>query len=81
MLKSKIVHNYKTSWNFSKFIDIYNIIIDLGTRDGILIVINSRDFLFFNHSLTVVLHRTPPMLISGESKKDKKNYKEVLNCL
>ena len=34
MLKSKIVHNYKTSWNFSKFIDIYNIIIDLGTRDG-----------------------------------------------
>ena len=47
MLKSKIVHNYKTSWNFSKFIDIYNIIIDLGTRDGILIVINSERFSHF----------------------------------
>ena len=29
MLKWNIVQNYKTSWNSSKFIDIYNIIIEL----------------------------------------------------
>ena len=34
-LKWKIVQNYKMSWNSSKFIDIYNIIIELNTRDGI----------------------------------------------
>ena len=33
--KWKIVQNYKTSWNFSNFIDIYSIIIELSTRDGI----------------------------------------------
>ena len=38
---------YKTSWNFSKFVDIYNIIIDLDTRDGILIVMNSERFYHF----------------------------------
>ena len=44
VLKSKIVQNYKTSWDFSKFIDIYNIIIDLDTTDGILIVKDSDRF-------------------------------------
>ena len=38
VLKWKIVQSYKTSWNSSKFIDIYNIIIPLDTRDGILSV-------------------------------------------
>ena len=33
--KWKIVQNYKTSWNSSKFIDICNINIELGARDGI----------------------------------------------
>ena len=47
VLKSKIVQNYKTSSNFSKFIDIYKIIIDLGTRDGILTVMNSERFSHF----------------------------------
>ena len=32
VLKWKIAQNYKTSWNSSKFIDVYSII-DLGTRD------------------------------------------------
>ena len=35
VLKQKIVQNYKTSWNSSKFIDIYNIVIELDTRTGI----------------------------------------------
>ena len=39
--------SYKTSWNSSKFIDIYNIIIDLDTRDGILPVMNSERFSYF----------------------------------
>ena len=43
-LKWKIVQNYKTSWNSSKFIDIYNIIIGLDTRDGILSVIHDERF-------------------------------------
>ena len=30
---SLIQIRYKTSWNFSKFIDIYNIIIELNTRE------------------------------------------------
>ena len=29
-----MVQYYKTSWNSSKFIDIYNIIVELSTRDG-----------------------------------------------
>ena len=33
-----MLQSYKTSWNSSKFIDIYSIIIDLDTRDGILSV-------------------------------------------
>ena len=32
----KIVENYKTSWNSSKLIDIYNIIVELDARDDIL---------------------------------------------
>ena len=40
----KIVQNYKTSWNSSKFIDVYNISVDLETRDGILSAINSERF-------------------------------------
>ena len=51
-----MVQNYKTSWNFSKFIDICDIIIDLDTRDGILII--------FDHSLTAALHKAPLMLFS-----------------
>ena len=47
VLKWKIVQSYKTSWNSSKFIDIYNIIIDLDTRDGILSVMNSDRFSLF----------------------------------
>ena len=53
IVQSTMVQNYKTRWNFSKFIDIYDIIIDLDTRDGILII--------FNHSLTVALHEAPLM--------------------
>ena len=33
VLQWKIVQNYKTSWNSSKFIDIYNIIIVLDTKE------------------------------------------------
>ena len=47
MLQWKIVQNYKPSWSSSKFIDIYNIIIDLNTRDGILSVMNSERFPHF----------------------------------
>ena len=36
LLKWKIVQNYKTSRDSSKFFDIYNILIDLDTRDDIL---------------------------------------------
>ena len=43
-IKWKIAQSYKTSWNSSKFIDIYYIIIDLDTRDGILPVMNSERF-------------------------------------
>ena len=35
VLKEKIVKNFKTIWNFSKFVDIYNMIIELNTRDWI----------------------------------------------
>ena len=45
--------------DFSKFVDIYNIIIDL----------DARDFLIFNYSFTVTLYRTPPMLFSVDTKK------------
>ena len=71
MLKWKIVQSYKTSWNSSKFIDIYNIIIDRDTRDGILFFypVFILDFPIFNRSLTMALYRTPPMLFSVETKK------------
>ena len=42
MLKWKIVQNYKTSWNSSKFIDIYNIIIELNIRDDILYPVSNE---------------------------------------
>ena len=35
VLKWKIVQSYKTSWNSSKVIDIYNITIELNNRDGL----------------------------------------------
>ena len=35
LLTWKIVQNYKPSWNSSKFVDIYNIIIELNIRDDI----------------------------------------------
>ena len=35
VLKWKIEQNFKISWNSSKFIDIYNIIIELNARDGV----------------------------------------------
>ena len=38
VLKWKIVQNYKTSWNPYKSIDTYNIVIDLDTRDDILLL-------------------------------------------
>ena len=49
VLKWKIVQNYKTSWNSSKFIDIYNIIIELNTRDDICILsaMNCERFYYF----------------------------------
>ena len=49
VLKWKIVQNYKTSWNSSKFIDIYNIIIELNTRDDICILsaMNLQEILLF----------------------------------
>ena len=34
-VKVKNSTNYKTSWNSSKFVDIYNMIIELNARDGI----------------------------------------------
>ena len=47
VLEWKIVQSYKTSWSSIKFIDIYNIIIDLNTRDVILSVMNSKGFSYF----------------------------------
>ena len=47
MLKWKVVQNYKTSLNSSKFIDIYNIIIVLDTREDILSVMNPESFSYF----------------------------------
>ena len=46
-VKGKIVQNYKTTRNSSKFIDIYKIIIDLDTRDSILPVMNSERYSHF----------------------------------
>ena len=46
VLKWKVVQNYKTSLNSSKFIDIYNIIV-LDTRDDILSVMNPERFSYF----------------------------------
>ena len=65
-----MVQNYKTSWNSSNFIDIYNILIYLHTKDDILCQqwIPS-DFLIFNRSRTRALHRTPPMLLSVETRE------------
>ena len=47
VLKRKIVHNYKASWNSSKFIDIYNIVIELDIRWYILSVMNCMGFSHF----------------------------------
>ena len=47
MLKWKVVQNYKTSLDSSKFIDIYNIIIVLDTREDILSVMNPESFSYF----------------------------------
>ena len=47
VLKWKIVQNYKSSWNSSKFIGIYNIVINLDTRDNILSVMNPEWFSHF----------------------------------
>ena len=46
-LKWKIVQNYKTSLNSSNFLDIYNIVIILATRDDILSVMNPERFSYF----------------------------------
>ena len=45
VLKWKIVQNYKTSWNYSRFVDTYNI--DIDTTDGILLVKNCERFSHF----------------------------------
>ena len=45
VLKWKIAQSYKSKWNSSKLINIYNIIIDI--RDGILSVTNSERFSYF----------------------------------
>ena len=47
VLKWKVVQNYKTSLNSSKFIDIYNIIVVLDTREDILSVMNPEWFSYF----------------------------------
>ena len=47
VLKWKIVQNYKTSLNSSKFIDIYNIITVLDTEDDFLSVMNPKPFSYF----------------------------------
>ena len=47
VLKRKIVQNYKASQNSSKFIDIYNIIIELNIRWYILSVMNCERFSHF----------------------------------
>ena len=80
VLKWKIVQSYKTSWNPSKFIDIYNITIELDSRDGLSCQYGTvREFLIFNRSLNLALHRTPPFLFSVETKKN--HFKEFLDCL
>ena len=55
MLKWKIVQNYKTSWNSSKFIDICNIINDLDTRDDILYPVSNELQEIFSFSLSLSL--------------------------
>ena len=59
-----------TNLNSSKFIDIYNIIIVLDTRENILSVMNPERFSYFNRPLTIALHTAPPMLLSVETKKN-----------
>ena len=52
VLKWKIAQNYKTSSSSLKFIDIYNIIIELNTRDSIYPVSNELREIF---SILIVL--------------------------
>ena len=40
----------------------------------------ARDFLIFNRSLAITLHRTPSMLFIVETEKQQ-YFKEVLDCL
>ena len=49
LIKWKIVQNYKASWSSSKFLYIYNIIIELNTRDDILYPVSNelREILLF----------------------------------
>ena len=47
LLKWKIVQNYKTSWTYSRFVDTYNIITDIDTTDGVLLVKNCDRFSHF----------------------------------
>ena len=77
VLKWKIVKNCKTHWNSSKFIDFYNIIIELNTRGGIYPVSNKlrEIFFLFNRSLKIALHRTPLLLFSVETKK--KSFRRI----
>ena len=51
---------------------------DLGTRDGILSVINCEgtNFLIFNRSFTVTIYRPPPMPFSVETRK--KIFKNII---
>ena len=65
-----MVQNYKTSCS-SKFIDIYNIIIELDTRVGISCQSEIvRYFLIFNRSHTLAPKQTLPLLLSVETKKN-----------
>ena len=57
---------------------IFLTLLRTSTRDGILSVINLRYFLIFKRSLTVTLHRTPPIYLVLE----RKNYfEEVFDSL
>ena len=57
---------------------IFLTLLRTSTRDGILSVINLRYFLIFKHSLTVTLHRTPPIYLV---LKRKNYFEEVFDSL
>ena len=69
--KWKIVQNYKTCWNSSKLLIFITSLLSSASEmvHCILSVMNWESFSHFNCSLTATIHRTPPLLLSLETKK------------